>query len=101
LSRPRSPGSGWRCQWGSRARTRRPSTRLQEVDDLVKKACRQYDKGADCFDTAAKIGIPIAGSDEERKQTEAIDCGFDAVNRGSEVLFEAEIEAEHLQPPPG
>jgi uncharacterized RDD family membrane protein YckC len=78
-----------------------PSARMQQVHALVNKACRQYDKGADCFDTAARIGIPLAGSAEDRRQTKAIDCGFDAANRGTQLFVDAENEAEILQSPPG
>jgi uncharacterized RDD family membrane protein YckC len=78
-----------------------PSARMQQVHALVNKACRQYDKGADCFDTAARIGIPLADSAEDRRHTTAIDCGFDAANRGTGLLFDAETEAENLQSPPG
>ena len=45
---------------------------------LVKKACKEYDKGAACFTMAARVGIPFAGSPGERTQSKAIDCGFAA-----------------------
>jgi hypothetical protein len=41
------------------ARGGSPSDPLQPVYTLVKKACREYDKGAVCFTTAARIGIPF------------------------------------------
>jgi hypothetical protein len=39
------------------ARGGAPSDRLQPVYALVKTACKEYDKGAACFTTAASIGI--------------------------------------------
>jgi uncharacterized RDD family membrane protein YckC len=73
-----------------------PSSRLRPVYGLVLKACREYDKGAACFAAAARIGIPFAGSAEDRAFARAIDCGFaaggdadtslaDAINKGEEI----------------
>ena len=59
-----------------------PSDRLEPVYVLVKKACKEYDKGAACFTTAARVGIPFAGTPGERKQSKAIDCGFAAPGEG-------------------
>jgi hypothetical protein len=72
-----------------------PSARLQPVHALVEQACEEYDKGAQCFATAARIGIPFAGTAAQREQTQALDCGFDssrglipladAMNKGAEI----------------
>ena len=67
-----------------------PSERLQPVFVLVKKACKEYDKGAACFAKAAKIGIPFAGTQAERDQTKALDCGFAAPGNGALLLAEAD-----------
>lgn len=67
-----------------------PSDRLQPVFVLVTKACKQYDKGAACFATAAKIGVPVAGSQDDRDQTKAIDCGFATPGNGGILLIDAE-----------
>lgn len=74
-----------------------PSSELDEVHALVRKACRQFDKGAKCLRTAARIGIPFGGSDEDRRQSRAIDCGFNSANRGSMLLFEADAEVQGLE----
>jgi hypothetical protein len=58
-----------------------PSERLQPVYVLVRKACKEYDKGAACFATAASVGIPFAGTPGEQKQSKALDCGFAAPGR--------------------
>jgi hypothetical protein len=55
----------------------------------VVKACAEYDKGAECFATAADIGIPFAGTAAEREQTQAIDCGFAASGNGGIPLADA------------
>ena len=77
------------------ARIGAPSARLQPVHALVEQACEAYDKGAQCFATAARIGIPFAGTAAQREQTQALDCGFDsgrglipladAINQGAEI----------------
>jgi hypothetical protein len=77
------------------ARIGAPSARLRPVHALVEQACEEYDKGAQCFATAARIGIPFAGTAAQREQTQALDCGFassrgliplaDAMNQGAEI----------------
>jgi hypothetical protein len=75
---------------------------VQEIYALVQQACQEYDKGADCFTEAAEIGIPVAGSAEDLRFTEAIDCGFAAQGLGGELLVDAEIQGdEMLQNPSG
>jgi hypothetical protein len=72
------------------ARGGSPSDRLEPVYVLVRKACKEYDKGAACFTTAARIGIPFAGSPEDRRRDKAFDCGFAAQGKGSTLLADAE-----------
>jgi hypothetical protein len=79
------------------ARGGSPSDRLQPVYVLVKKACKEYDKGAACFTTAASVGIPFAGTPAERKQTKAIDCGFAAQGKGSIILADAENKGAEIK----
>jgi hypothetical protein len=74
-----------------------PSDRLQPVYVLVKKACREYDKGAACFATAASVGIPFAGTPAERKQSKAIDCGFAAPGKGAVFLADAENKGAEIK----
>jgi len=79
------------------ARGGAPSDRLQPVYALVEKGCKEYDKGAVCFTTAARIGIPIGGSAEDRKQTKAIQCGFDASGKGGIPLLDAENKGDEIK----
>ncbi len=79
------------------ARGGSPSDRLQAVYALVTKACKEYDKGAACFTTAAGIGIPFAGTPQERKQTKAIDCGFAAQGKGTIILADAQNKGAEIQ----
>jgi hypothetical protein len=72
------------------ARGGSPNDRLEPVYVLVKKACKQYDKGATCFTTAARIGIPFAGSPEDRRRDKALDCGFAVQGKGTVLLADAE-----------
>ena len=67
-----------------------PTARLQPVSKLAKRGCAQYDKAANCFATAASIGAPIAGTAEERRFNQAIDCGFQTPEKGSLLLAQAE-----------
>jgi len=79
------------------ARLGAPSVRLQPVYVLVKEACQAYDKGATCFATAASIGIPEVGSADSRKQSQAIECGFNSSGRGGVPLAEAYVKGEKLK----
>jgi hypothetical protein len=74
------------------ARLGAPTARLQPVYKLAKNGCAQYDKAAKCFATAASIGIPFAGTSQERRLNQAIDCGFAAPGKGSLLLAEAEAK---------
>jgi hypothetical protein len=79
------------------ARGGAPSDRLQPVYALVTKACAEYDKGAACFTTAARIGYTFAGSAEDRRQTKAIDCGFAAGAKATVILADAENKGEEIK----
>jgi hypothetical protein len=74
-----------------------PSDRLQPVYVLVKKACKEYDKGAACFATAASVGIPFAGTPGERKQSKAIDCGFAAPGKAGLAIADAESKGAEIK----
>ena len=74
-----------------------PSDRLQPVYVLVKKACKEYDKGAACFTTAASVGIPFAGTPGERTQSKAIDCGFAAPGKAGIALADAENKGMEIK----
>ncbi len=83
------------------ARIGPPGARLQPVYVLVKKACRTYDKGAQCFATAARVSMAdggvIAGSPEERTQRRALDCGGGAQGDGSNLLADALAKGEEIK----
>ena len=51
--------------------------------------------------TAADINRPVLSAAKERRVSEALDCGFAGLNRGSERLTRAESQAEFLQTSPG
>jgi hypothetical protein len=79
------------------ARMGSPSARLQPAYTLVKKACQAYDKGATCFATAASIGIPLGGSPNARKQSQAIDCGFASSGTGGVPMADAQNKGEEIK----
>ena len=79
------------------ARLGAPTERLQPVYKLAKNGCAQYDKAAKCFATAASIGAPLAGTSEERRFNQALDCGFAAPGKGSELLAEAEAKGFEIK----
>lgn len=79
------------------ARLGDPTERLQPVQTLAKRGCAQYDKAARCFATAAGIGIPIAGTSQERRLNQALDCGFTAPGKGSALLAEAEAKGFEIK----
>ncbi|MFC5745377.1 hypothetical protein [Actinomadura rugatobispora] len=74
-----------------------PSDRLRPVQESAKKGCERYDAGAKCFADAAEIGVPIAGTAEERRFDRAIDCGFNEPGEGSRLLAEALIKGEQVK----
>jgi hypothetical protein len=79
------------------ARLGAPTDRLQPVYSLAKRGCAQYDKAARCFATAASIGAPIAGTAQERKFNQALECGFAAPGEGSALLAEAEAKGIEIK----
>jgi hypothetical protein len=74
-----------------------PTDRLRPVLDLARKGCAQYAKAGKCFDTAAGLGTVIQGSDDEKKQTASIDCGFAAPGDGSKFFAEAEVKGLEIK----
>jgi hypothetical protein len=99
ISKMRSLAEAYRSCTRELRRMGAPSDRLQPVYVLAKKGCREYDKGARCWDTAARLGYTSVGSAEERKSRQAIDCAFYAGTRGTKLVVDAldkgdEIKAE-------
>ena len=82
---------------GELARLGSPTERLRPVSELAERGCAQYDAAAKCFDTAASIGIPVAGTSEARKFDLAIDCGFAAPGKGSALLADAEVRGSEIK----
>ena len=79
------------------ARLGAPTERLAPVYKLAKSGCAHYDKAAKCFATAASIGIPLAGTSQEQRLNQAIDCGFAAPGKGSALLAEAEAKGFEIK----
>jgi hypothetical protein len=78
------------------ARLGSASVRLQPVEELVRQACQEYDKGAKCFEDAARLGTPNSSS-EVRKLEQQIKCGFAATGTGGKPLAEAQIKAHEIR----
>jgi hypothetical protein len=69
-----------------------PGERLEPVRVLVQKACRQFDKGAACFEVAGRnlnSGSPAV----EQK----LNCGTNAEGDGSNLLSDAESKGEEIK----
>jgi hypothetical protein len=83
------------------ARIGSPSDRLEPVNAIVEKACRTFDKGAKCYDTAARVSMAdggvVAGTPAERTQRKALDCGGEAQGNGLNLLVEAEAKGEEVK----
>jgi hypothetical protein len=79
----------------------RPTARLMPVLALVNKACAQFDKGAKCWATAARVsdvgGGVIAGTPAERIQSQAISCGDAGYGDGSNLLTDAESKGKEIK----
>ena len=73
-----------------------PSARLQPIEDLVRQACREYDKGATCFDAAARLGTPSSSS-EIHKLEQQLSCGMAAAETGGKPLAEAQIKVYEVR----
>jgi hypothetical protein len=81
------------------AATTKPTQRLMPVYDLFATACQHFDRSAACADTAAegmKTGV-VAGSTEERKLSEAIDCHGAEITQGSTVLSDAQSKSYDIR----
>jgi len=76
-----------------------PSVRVQPVHELVKQACQEYDKGAECFATAAKNWNQSGSPAANQVISDALDCGFAAQATGGKLLADAEIEGYKITPP--
>lgn len=78
-----------------------PTARLRPVLALVNKACAQFDKGAKCWATAARVsdagGGVITGTPAERTQSQAISCGDAGYGDGSNLLTDAESKGEEIK----
>lgn len=76
---------------------RLPGPRLRPVHRLLLKACAPHDKAASCFATAARIGAPVAGTEQEGVFDRSIDCGFLGRAEGVEPLGDAIREGERIR----
>lgn len=74
-----------------------PDTRLQPVYLLVRSGCKEFDKGARCFATAARIGVPMAGTSDDRTVTRSINCAVTSMASGSIRLGEALMKGEEIK----
>jgi hypothetical protein len=75
-----------------------PEQRLQPAYALVLRACGEYEKGATCFATAARVGaLATPEPDEDRAYRRAIDCGFTAQGKGFTSLAEAFNTGEKIK----
>ena len=79
------------------ARLGPPTARLQPVYKLAKSGCAQYDKAAKCMATAASIGAPLAGTAEERRFNQSLDCAFKTPGKGSLLLANAEMKGFEIK----
>lgn len=81
------------------AATPKPTQRLMPVYGLFASACRHFDRSAACADTAADgmgTGV-IAGSAEDRKLSEAIDCHSAEITQGSTALSDAQSKSYDIK----
>jgi hypothetical protein len=78
-----------------------PSSRLQSVYAMAKKACRIYEKAARCFARAARVsgidGGTFAGTPQERIQRRSLYCGFAAQGNASNRFSDATAAAQSIE----
>ena len=76
---------------------RRPSSsRLQPVYALLRQACDDYDRAAECFVVAARIVAAGGGSETDREYQRASSCGHNSVSAGAIRLEDAMDKAEEI-----
>jgi len=79
----------------------RPTARLTPVLTLVNRACAQFDKGAPCWATVARVVYPnggiTVGTPQERTFNQAVKCGGDAFSNGTKLLAEAQMKGEEIK----
>ncbi len=63
----------------------------------VHQACRDYDKGAQCFQDAARIIDSISSPAQDQALRQKLDCGFAASGKGGEPLVQALIKANKIK----
>lgn len=73
-----------------------PSARMQPVHELLVQACREYDKGAECFATADRLWNQAPGTPKEEELNKAIECGYASESSGRKLLGDAELEGFKL-----
>jgi hypothetical protein len=78
-----------------------PSSRLESVYAMAKKACRVYEKAARCFARAASVsgidGGTFAGTPQERIQRRSLSCGFAAQGNASNKFSDATAAARYIE----
>jgi hypothetical protein len=75
-----------------------PGPRLRPVLAQILTACAEYEKGARCFATAARLGAVAAPTPaEDRTYRRAIDCGFAAQGKGLTSLADAFNTGEKIK----
>jgi hypothetical protein len=78
-----------------------PSSRLESVYAMAKKACRVYEKAARCFARAASVsgidGATFAGTPQERIQRRSLSCGFAAQGNASNRFSDATAAARYIE----
>jgi hypothetical protein len=72
-----------------------PSARLQPVEALARKGCREYDKAARCIDQAAHLGTSSGSSQSQLQQQ--ISCGMTAAEAGRQPLAEVQVKASEVR----
>jgi hypothetical protein len=75
--------------------------RLQPVSVLLKNAHQQFDKGAACYTTAARIVSPggaVEAGPNERRFNSALDCATAGEGNGLNDLLEAAAAGKEISP---
>jgi hypothetical protein len=78
-----------------------PTDRLKPAYTIVKKVIRTYDKGAECFATAAggvsASGAVAASTPDIQIVAKAMDCAGAAHRNGTILLYEADAKGDDLK----
>jgi hypothetical protein len=77
------------------------SVRFAPAEELVQRACDQYDTAAETFEIVLSVSAPgggvVVGTPEEKIYNRAFDRAFTAQSKGSDLMTRANAKADQIR----